>query len=84
MTKDEGLAAVNELARPIDLADLTARGILKKSGAWYEVRKAEELPKDARTQAVASSTTTTGMMKLKFKNSTNKRARALRQKIVGS
>lgn len=42
----------------IDLADLTARGVLKKSGAWYVLLKPEELPAYVLQQATSVSRTT--------------------------
>jgi hypothetical protein len=57
-------------AEPLDLAGLTARGILKKDGAWYVVVKPDELPADLWARATSRSQTTEDgkvtKVKLKF------------------
>ena len=39
---------VRLVAQPIDFHEMTANGLLRKVGAWYEVRNIHELPKHAR------------------------------------
>ncbi len=58
MAKDERLHILARRAPLIDLAGLTARGILKKSGEWYILLKPEELPAHVLKQATSVSKTT--------------------------
>ena len=84
MTRDEMLSILDELAKPIDFADLIARGVLKKSGAWFILLKPRELPSHAWRKANAVSQTKRDgevTMKLKFENC-SKAATALRNKLT--
>ena len=50
MTKRELLEVFEEQTRPIDFEELTARGVLKKSGPSYLLLKPKDLPKYAWRQ----------------------------------
>ena len=92
-TKDEILAIVNkakselrgrlnDMATPIDFADLTARGVLRKSGGWYILEKPDELPQYAWAQAKSIARINNNgneVVKLQFRDTT-RRAKALLEK----
>jgi hypothetical protein len=82
MSKEEILDVLKQLATPIDFEELAAKGILKKSGAWYIVLKPKDLPQHAWKQATAMEQGREGEVKLKFKDS-SKSAKALYKKITG-
>jgi len=84
MTRDEMLSILDELAKPIDFADLIERGVLKKSGAWFIVLKPRDIPSHAWRQVDAlAQTNRNGVVttKLKFKNC-SKAAVALRNRLL--
>lgn len=58
MAKDERLDILARRSPQLDLAGLTARGILKKSGDWYVLLKPDELPAHVLRQATSVSKTT--------------------------
>ena len=70
------------LATPIDFDDLIAKGVLKKSGAWYTLLKPKDLPPYAWQQAFTAATGPNSTIKLKFRKST-KKAEALLKRISG-
>ncbi len=57
--------AIIDMGTPIDFDDLEAKGILKKSGTWYEVPDTEHLPDFAKKQIKEIAQTKTGA-KVKF------------------
>jgi|GEM_PF-4293688 hypothetical protein len=84
MKRDDMLTILDELAKPIDFADLIERGVLKRSGAWFIVMKPREIPSHAWRQVNTSAQTKRNgevIMKLKFKDC-SKAAVALRNKLL--
>lgn len=61
--------AFENLARPVDFAELESKGILSKAGAWYRIHKIHELPKHVSQKIIAFSQDTKGL-KVKFEKNT--------------
>jgi hypothetical protein len=52
--REEMIETAKLLATPIDFDDLIERGVLgPRTGGWYELLRADLLPKHARRQAIA-------------------------------
>ena len=56
---------VQELARPIEFAELEASGVLTKAGAWYRVNRVQDLPVHASRKIVELAQDKNGL-KVKF------------------
>lgn len=81
-SKERFVRVLKELATPINFQNLTAKGILKKSGAWYVVQKPKELPSHAWRQAIALEFGPKGKLRIKLKKST-RQAEALYKRVTG-
>lgn len=84
ITKEKWLAQVRLLLKPLDLEDLTKKGILAKEGAWYKILKFKEVPEHAWAQVCEIWQHSRGNgSKIKFKK-LSKRDRTQLEKITGS
>lgn len=89
MSKDEVLDLLLEMSKPLELQQLIADGILKKSGAWYIIVKHDKIPQHvwrhvSVSQQISQSTggKERSIVKVKFKDA-SKSSRNLYSKITG-
>lgn len=82
VSDEEILQILQQFTTPIDFDDLTARGVLKKSGGWYIVLEPNNLPRHAWRQVIAIESGPKATLKLKFTRPT-KKAQALYKRIAG-
>jgi len=66
LTRIEVQRQIDLINEPIDLVDLEALGLVKKSGAWYLVPNIQALPESARVKITEMSAAAKGS-KVKFR-----------------
>lgn len=79
MTPDELRAQIRLMLQPLDLDALVAKGVLIKSGAWYQVKNLRQLPKRVSIHISEISQDSSGRTKVKFKRVTDRQAERLRK-----
>lgn len=79
MTPDELRAQIRLMLQPVDLDALVAKGVLIKSGAWYQVKNLRQLPKRVSIHISEISQDSSGRTKVKFKRVTDRQAERLRK-----
>lgn len=80
--KEMLIAAVKELATPIDFAKLEKEGIIGKSGVWFKVKDIRALPEYAAKQVKARKTDNKGNCLVQFQKSW-KTAQKLYRELTG-
>lgn len=73
------LQKAKERSTPIDFEALIEAGVLKKKGAWYEILKSKELPKEAMAQVSTMRQETGKPPLVKFRKPSKALARIVKE-----